>query len=93
MEKEYRSLKELMSSCGNSKLKWSVSSVLRNKPIPWSFVSASVDGDICRSEFSSQIEGTNVEYHLSCQIIPGRESRYSCVCDSGTIPVIPYGVF
>lgn len=94
MKMIYNTLEELMSNCGNSELKWNVSSVLRsNKHIEWSFASASVDGDECQSEFRAQIEGADLEYHLSCQITPGRESRYSCICDSGTIPVIPYGVF
>ncbi len=53
MKQTYDSLEELMSSCATSVLKSNVSSILRSRIIPWSFVSASMDGDICSSEFSS----------------------------------------
>lgn len=71
MKKTFNSLEELMSSCSNSKLKSNVSSILRSRIIPWSFVSASMDGDICSSEFSLPIKGVGPRrplllYRLPC---------------------------
>lgn len=86
----YNTLEELMSSCGNSELKSNVSAVLRNDCIPWSFVSASADGDICQSEFSSPIDGTEQEHHLSCKIGPRNERWHFSTCNLGTIPALPY---
>ena len=89
MTKTFRTLEELMSSCCSSELKSNVSSVLRNECDPWSFVSASVDGDICRSEFAAPIEGTDLENHISCKISPQKEHWHFSVCAPGTIPAMP----
>lgn len=89
MKMTYSTIEELMSSCCNSKLKRNVSSVLRERLVPWSFISASVDGDICRSEFSSPIEGIDREHHLSCKISPGNEHWHFSICDPGVIPAMP----
>lgn len=89
MKMTYRTLEELMSSCCSSKLKSNVSSVLGERLIPWSFVSASVNGDICRSEFSSPTEETGLEYRLSCKIGPRKEHWHYSICAPGAIPAMP----
>ena len=69
MRKTYNSLEELMSSCGNSKLKSLVSSVLTdNKYISWDFVSAASNEDECCSEFISSIKDTDLMFHLSWKV-------------------------
>ena len=89
MKMTYRTLEELMSSCCNSKLKSNVSSVLTGELVSWSFVSASVNGDFSGSEFSSPIEGTNLEHHLSCKIGPWKEHWHYSICVPGAIPAMP----
>ena len=89
MKRVYHSLEELMSSCCNSTLKSCVSSVLTGKLVPWSFVSASMNGDFSGSEFSSPIEGTDLEHHLSCKIGPRKEHWYYSICVPGVIPAMP----
>lgn len=85
MKMVYNSLEELLSSCCNSELKSDVSSVLRNdEHIKWNFVSASMDGDVCRSEFAAPVEGTDLVRRLFCEITPERERQYSFI--SGFAP-------
>lgn len=92
MKEIYNSLEELMSSCATSTLKSFVSSVLRgNEYIAWSFVSASVDGDICRSEFASSVEGADLVRRLSCKITPRGECRHTFIC--GFAPAVARGNF
>lgn len=92
MKRIYNSLEELMSSCCSSELKNCVSSVLRSdKHIKWNLLSASVDGDVCRSEFAAPVEGTDLVHRLSCEITPRRERRYGFI--SGFAPVEARVVF
>jgi len=71
MKMFYNSLEELRSGCATSALLGHVASVFsRNEYIKWSFVSASVDGDECRSEFRAQIKDSDLERRLSCRINP-----------------------
>lgn len=93
MKQTYDSLEELMSSCSSSVLKSNVSLILRSRIIPWSFVSASTDGDICSSEFSSPIKGTDQQHHLSCRIDAWKEHWHFSTCAPGTIPSIPRAEF
>lgn len=85
MKKVYNSLEELLSSCTTSSLKSGVSSVLRNdEHVKWNFVSASMDGDVYRSEFTAPVEGTDLVRRLFCEITPERERQYSFI--SGFAP-------
>ena len=92
MKRVYNSLEELLSSCWNSELKREVSSVLRNDEyIKWNFVSASIDGDVCRSEFAAPVEGTDLVRHLSCEVSPRRERQHSSI--SGFTPTSTWANF
>ncbi len=87
MKMIYNSLEELRSGCTTSALLGHVASVLScNEYIKWSFVSASVDGDECRSEFSAQIKDSDLERRLSCRINPQVESWHTSI--SGFTPTV-----
>ena len=83
MKLTFKSLDEFLSGCSTSALRNHVSSVLRDdKYIRWGFVSCSVEGNVCRSEFSSPIENSGRAYHLSCELNQNGEYWYTSIVDS-----------
>lgn len=66
MKMVYNSLEELVSSCCNSELKSCVSSVLgNNKRKPWSLLSCSEEGEVCRADFVCRDEAGGSVSRLS----------------------------
>ena len=45
-------------------------------------MTCSLEGDVCRSEFSSPIENSGRAYHLSCELNPNGEYGYISIVDS-----------
>ena len=81
MKQKFDSFEELMSRCGNSELKHQVSSILSDdKYIKWNFMSASMDGEVCRSEFTAPAKAPGWTHRLSCTLIPRKETRHYSIC-------------
>lgn len=81
MTTSFNTIQDLMSSCGNSRLKSMVSFVLKsNKYISWNLISCSVDNEgKCLAEFESQIHNSDQRYHLSSKVTTHGEYHYCSV--------------
>lgn len=71
MIKTYNSVEKLLSGCNNTTLKQHILSVLGKNPyMVWNFKSCSIEADVCRSEFTSKVQDSDMVQRLTTVLDP-----------------------